>query len=207
MPTSGAFRVESERNDNESGPSDRESLLEVMVDRVNGGGDALGELDGALVHITENPALDITPSAGERHVIEITRRDGLITGEVTGFSTLEGMERFDTPEEEQEWLRSPAPGDCFEGTIDRINDDETRVIEVDSVAVDSILVGRGDPGDEVVVRLNRKSGDRLIGRVISNRSADPRRRELTEEEKRQVQHRYETANPPSNMNELLDGHQ
>lgn len=193
--------------DDELDLSDCESLLEVTVDRVNGGGDALGELDGTFVHVTENPSLDITPSAGERHVIEVKRRDGLVTGEVTGFSTLEGMERFDTPEEEREWLRSPAPGDCFEGTIDRIDNDENRVIDVDSVAVDSVLVGHGDPGDEVVVWLNKKSGDRLIGRIILNRSADPRRRELSEEEKQRIQHRYETANPPSNMNELLDGQQ
>lgn len=189
----GVLRVASECDDNEPGPSDRESLLEVMVARVNGDEDVLGELDGTLVHVTDNPALDITPSAGDRHVIEVTRLNGLITGEVTGFSTLEGMERFDTPEEEKKCLRSPAPGDCFEGTVDRI-DDENRVIEVNSAAVDSILLGRGDPGDEVVVRLNRKSGDRPVGRVISNRSADPRRRELTEEENQRVRHRYET--PP-----------
>lgn len=197
----------SERDEKDLGPRERESFLEVTVDRVNRGGDALGELDGTLVHVTENPVLDITPSTGERHVIEVKRRDGLIVGEVTGFSTLEGMERFDTPEEEREWLRSPAPGDYFEGTIDYIDDDGNRVLEVDSVAVDSILVGRGDPDDEVVVRLNRKSGDRVIGRIILNRSTDPRRHELTEEEKRRVRHRFETANPPSNMNELLDGHQ
>jgi hypothetical protein len=145
ISASSVLRVASECDDNEPGPSDCKSLLEVTVDRVNGGGDALGELDGTLVHVTENPILGITPSAGERHVIEINRRDGLITGEVTGFSTLEGMERFDTPEEEREWLRSPTPGDCFEGTIDRIDNDENRVTDVDSAAVDSVLVGRGDP--------------------------------------------------------------
>lgn len=187
-----------------------DELEEVKINRISNSGTAIAEKDGSRIHVKRNSILDIELVPDEKHVVEIKESGSLLYGIVTGFRTLEDLKNFDLPEDLSawkdsiEWNTSPEPGQYFQGTIDRVNDSGERVVNLNSKFMKSIVVDMGNPGDEVGIRLTKKSGDDLIGRVIGYLHKEPEEYELSNAEKRVANDKFDTVDYRSNMNDLLN---
>lgn len=188
-----------------------ESLQEVKIDRISNAGNLIAESNGSHIHVHGRLKVDVTPRPRQTHVVEIKKDSSPKIGLVTGFRTFDEFEQFDFPGDIEswesglkEWNARPKPEQYFQGTINHIDDSGTRILSVENEFVDAVLANEGDVGDEVVVRLTRKSGDNLIGRVIDYPNKEPNKPEISEDEKKQVKHKFDNVDYNSNMNRLLN---
>lgn len=179
---------------------------EVEIDRISSSGNAIAESEGGHMHVRKGVENDDEIRPGDEYLVRL--KDGRSSHEIgitTGFGSFydRAVEKFESCENEER--PSPEPGEFFRGTISRVADSGHKVIEIKQKSEGVILVSDGEIGDEVEVRLTKKSGEDLIGRVIEFIDGKEPTHDLSESEKRYVENKFRSVNYESNMNGMING--
>jgi len=191
---------------------------EIEVDRISSGGNAIAKetCRGHHIHIIGKPDDTDNLLPGENHLVRLETHRGereiglyvdgpYVNGVITGFDSFEdkGVEEYISSQEKP--LSSLEEGQFFKGTISEVTESGDRVIEIGDEYSGVVIVSKGEPGDEVEVRLTKTAGENLHGNVIDFCNKEEDDHQISDEERRYAQRKFKTAQYDPDKNDLLNG--